>query len=241
MKKFKIITLFFVLVIITVLAPRVSFAASQDGECGTGTDISATGISSIPTPSNNSAQIDAGKPKANLCIYGIPVQDKYGNPAVVQKGDNWIWICKGVEGGKNSPECSLPVSVYNGSAVDNPTDTTGAAAKSTPTTSSKGGGGGSHLVPSCPGGVCGFNELMIMINRIINFILLDIATPIAAIVFVYAGILLIFSGGDSGKITKAKAMIKNLIIGFVIVLAAWLIVNTILSTLGFQGSFLTKY
>lgn len=98
---------------------------------------------------------------------------------------------------------------------------------------------GHSLVPSCPNGACGFNELIAMVNHIIKFIIVDIATPIAAIVFVYAGILLIFSGGDSGKITKAKAMLKNLVIGFVIVLAAWLIVNTILSTLGFTGSFLT--
>ncbi len=97
------------------------------------------------------------------------------------------------------------------------------------------------LVPACPSsGNCGFEQLMVLINNVINFLLFDLAMPLAALIFAYAGFLLITAGGDPAKSTQVKAIIKNLLIGFIIALAAWLIINTILKTLGFQGSFLTK-
>jgi len=108
---------------------------------------------------------------------------------------------------------------------------------------------GDPIVPSCNTGnlvngayanPCNFNFLMTLINNIITFLLFVIATPLAALCFVYAGFLMIFSGGSSEKVTKAKAIIKNVVIGYVIGLAAWLIVNTILKTLGFNGPMYLK-
>ncbi len=96
------------------------------------------------------------------------------------------------------------------------------------------------LIPKCPASGCGFEEFIVLINKVIKFLLFSIATPLAALAFTYAGFLLISAGGDPGKLTQAKSIIKNVLIGFVIALAAWLIVNTILSSLGFTGTFLTK-
>jgi hypothetical protein len=97
------------------------------------------------------------------------------------------------------------------------------------------------LVPDCLEGDCGFNEFMILVNNVINFLLFTIATPLAALVFAYAGFLLITAGGDPGKMTTAKNILKNLIFGYLIALAAWLIINTILVSLGYTGSwFLTR-
>ncbi|MEK7586154.1 MAG: pilin [Patescibacteria group bacterium] len=87
---------------------------------------------------------------------------------------------------------------------------------------------------------CDFDALMGLINRIINFLLFVIATPLAAIIFCYAGFLLLTSGGSSESKTKAKKIIKNLLIGYVIALAAWLIVHTILTTLGYKGESFLK-
>lgn len=83
---------------------------------------------------------------------------------------------------------------------------------------------------------CGFNDLLTLVNTIINFILFVLAVPIAAIMFAYAGFLLIFSGGESGKRTKAKDIFLNVVIGLAVVAAAWLIVHTILSIVGYQQS-----
>ncbi len=78
---------------------------------------------------------------------------------------------------------------------------------------------------------------MELINNVIKFLLFTIATPLAALIFVYAGFMLLTSGGSSEKMTTAKKILTNLIIGYVIALAAWLVINTILTSefLGYKG------
>jgi hypothetical protein len=44
------------------------------------------------------------------------------------------------------------------------------------------------------------------------------------------------SGGNSEKATKVKHILGNVVIGYVVALAAWLIINTILSSLGVDSS-----
>lgn len=96
----------------------------------------------------------------------------------------------------------------------------------------------SGLIPECPDSGCGFNELMILINTIISFILVDLATPLFALIIVYAGWLYLSAGGGEENIKKAKTILTNAVIGYVIVLAAWLVVKTILSALGVTNTFL---
>ena len=89
---------------------------------------------------------------------------------------------------------------------------------------------------------CGLNQLVQLVNNIINFIIVDLAGPIFAIVIAYAGFLLITSGGNSEKANKAKGALLNALKGFLLVLVAWLIVKTILNAVGFPDaySFLSK-
>jgi len=96
----------------------------------------------------------------------------------------------------------------------------------------------SGLIPECPDSGCGFNELMKLVNTVISFILIDLATPLFALIIVYAGWLYISAGGKEESVTKAKTILKNALIGYVIALLAWLIVKTILSTLGVTNTFL---
>lgn len=89
---------------------------------------------------------------------------------------------------------------------------------------------------------CDFNQLMIMINTIIHFLLFTIATPLVALIICYVGFLFLSSGGSAENRTKGKRILKNVIIGYVVGLAAWLIINTIVKTLGFTGdTFLKQY
>lgn len=89
---------------------------------------------------------------------------------------------------------------------------------------------------------CDFNQLMIMINTIIHFLLFTIATPLVALIICYVGFLFLTSGGSAENRTKGKKILKNVIIGYIVALAAWLVINTIVKTLGFTGdTFLTKY
>src|SRR3989338_2242834 len=95
------------------------------------------------------------------------------------------------------------------------------------------------LVPECPAGGCGWNEFMALINKVINFILFYMAVPIAAIMFAYAGFLLVTAGGEAaGARTKAKSIFTNAAIGLILAVAAWLIIKTILAILGYEGAWI---
>lgn len=86
---------------------------------------------------------------------------------------------------------------------------------------------------------CDFNAFMGLINTVIHFVLFDLAIPICAIMFFYAGFLLITAGGESAHAkTKAKNIFTNALIGLVLSAAAWLIVRILLSILGFDGGWI---
>ena len=86
---------------------------------------------------------------------------------------------------------------------------------------------------------CGWPQLIELSQKIINFAILLIL-PIAAVVLSYAGFLIMSSGGDEGKVKKAKEMFTKVAIGIAWILAAWLVVNTILNALLAPGYSLLK-
>ncbi|MCX6754903.1 MAG: IPT/TIG domain-containing protein [Candidatus Nomurabacteria bacterium] len=100
------------------------------------------------------------------------------------------------------------------------------------------------LVPECNTGnivngvysnACDFNMVIAIINKVINFLLVTLATPLFALIIIYVGWLYLSDMGSSENIKHAKEILKNAVIGYVIALAAWLIVKTILFSLGFTG------
>jgi hypothetical protein len=76
---------------------------------------------------------------------------------------------------------------------------------------------------------CGYADLLKLVNNIINWIIM-ISTPVAAGVFAWAGIKYMTTGVSDEK-SAAKNMIQKVFIGFVFILAAWIIVGTILKAL----------
>jgi hypothetical protein len=76
---------------------------------------------------------------------------------------------------------------------------------------------------------CGYDDLLQLVNRIINWIIM-ISVPVAAGVFAWAGIQYMITGVADKK-AAAKAMLLKVFIGFVAILAAWIIVTTILNAL----------
>lgn len=77
----------------------------------------------------------------------------------------------------------------------------------------------------------GFDEFIKLINNIINYSLFVLALPIAAIMFAFAGIKLVTSGGSEEARGTAKNVFTNTAIGLIIAAAAYLIVSLILSIL----------
>jgi hypothetical protein len=103
----------------------------------------------------------------------------------------------------------------------------------------------SGLVPICntklddKGGFsdpCDFNMVMAFINHTISYFLVYLATPLFALILIYVGWLYLSDMGNAENVTKAKGILKNAVIGYIIALAAWLIVKTILSLVGFEGN-----
>ena len=60
----------------------------------------------------------------------------------------------------------------------------------------------------------------------------DIATPLLVIALLVAGFFWLTSAGSEEKVSKGKSILFSAVIGFIIVFGAWLIVNTLLTTLG---------
>jgi len=76
---------------------------------------------------------------------------------------------------------------------------------------------------------CGYNDLLKLVNNVINWIIM-ISVPVAAGVFAWAGIKYMTTGISDQK-TEAKKMLTKVFIGFVFILAAWIIVTTITNAL----------
>ena len=83
---------------------------------------------------------------------------------------------------------------------------------------------------TCSGPDCGSCELVAMVNLIIVW-LIGILFMVFAVMMVVAGFGLITSGGNQSALDAAKSKFTNAIVGIIIVLAAWLIVDTVMSGL----------
>ena len=81
------------------------------------------------------------------------------------------------------------------------------------------------MIP-CEGVGCRACDFVSLGNNILNWFVLIMA-GIIALMFAFGGFTLLMSGGNSGKVTEGKEMMSNAVIGLVIVLSSWLIVNTI--------------
>jgi hypothetical protein len=78
---------------------------------------------------------------------------------------------------------------------------------------------------------CTFCHFFVMINNIITEIFKWVA-PIAALMLVAGGVMLLFAGAKPDMLIKAKGAITATVIGVVIIFGAWIIVNTILTKIG---------
>jgi hypothetical protein len=91
----------------------------------------------------------------------------------------------------------------------------------------------SGLIPcgNAPGAgeACTFDDIIKLAQNVINFLIFKIASPIAAVMFAYAGFLWVTNAGNESKITQAKGIFWAVFIGFVVALAAWLTINMIVN------------
>ncbi|MEX0652050.1 MAG: pilin [Candidatus Paceibacterota bacterium] len=92
----------------------------------------------------------------------------------------------------------------------------------------------SGLVPCGNGVECTVCHVGILAENVINFIV-NVSFIVAAILFAYAGFLLFTAGADPSQVTKARKMFTDTLIGIVIILTSWLVVNVLLTALTGKG------
>ena len=95
------------------------------------------------------------------------------------------------------------------------------------------------IVP-CSGADCNFEKLIQLAQNIVNFLAFRAAPAIFVILFAWAGWLFIFESSKEGSISKAKGFLWNVVIGFIITLAAFLIIKVILSGLEVKEGYIQE-
>ncbi len=77
---------------------------------------------------------------------------------------------------------------------------------------------------------CDFTEAAILVNRIITWVI-RMSVTVAAISFSIAGGKMLLNPESDSERQAAKDMFKKTLMGLMIILGAWLVVNTVISTL----------
>nr|AEQ20529.1 hypothetical protein [uncultured bacterium CSLC2] len=77
----------------------------------------------------------------------------------------------------------------------------------------------------------GWGLLILVVNNIISLLLTLAIVFVAPLSIAYAGFLFVVNPVNSGGISQAKEILKNTVVGIVIALAAWLIVDAIMVAL----------
>ena len=91
------------------------------------------------------------------------------------------------------------------------------------------------LVP-CEGTDCGPCHVVLLGQNIISF-LIGVSVFIAVGLFVYAGFIMVTAGGDPGKVSRSKGIFASVAIGLILVLVAWLAIDTLMKNLFNQDAF----
>lgn len=87
------------------------------------------------------------------------------------------------------------------------------------------------LVPCDGVDNCNTAAFFLGIDRIVNYFVFSLAVPIATIAIAWAGITMALHPAEEGKRTEAKKIIQATVIGLILTLGAWLIVNTLVKYL----------
>lgn len=92
------------------------------------------------------------------------------------------------------------------------------------------------LVP-CGGSAedpCTTKDVIALVAQLVDF-LITMLGVIAVIALVYAGFKMVVSRGNESEWKQAKAIFTNVVIGIIIILASWLIVDTVMRGLTGDG------
>jgi hypothetical protein len=163
-------------------------------------------------------------PPTNLCTFGTASAVSGDGSA----SNRWTWTCTG-DVGAAPVNCSADLAATP-SLPPSPPPPIQNQPQIAAAICNTGG-----LVPcGCPGNPCTLCHLIIGFKKLIEYgMIILLASAIAAITI--AGIMYMVSSGSEPAIQQAKSFLKAALIGLTVVLAAWLIVFTVLWGLSAKG------
>lgn len=92
------------------------------------------------------------------------------------------------------------------------------------------------LLPDCDisreagGRPCALDDFLVLAVNLINY-MLAIAGSLALLFFIYGGFTWLIAAGNSDKVSKGKEILSSAALGILVVLASWMIVNFVYTTL----------
>ncbi len=81
------------------------------------------------------------------------------------------------------------------------------------------------LTPDCSGASCTWCDFFQLGQNVINF-LIEISSILAIAFIIYGGLMMMINSGNPSKLKESQGIIFSAIIGVVILLSAWVILNT---------------
>lgn len=79
---------------------------------------------------------------------------------------------------------------------------------------------------------CTFCHFFVMLDGIIDFVLFKIVPPVAILMLVIGGVMFFAAAGSPEKLGTAKKLITSVVIGLIIIFAAWIIIDLFFSLIG---------
>lgn len=81
---------------------------------------------------------------------------------------------------------------------------------------------------------CNFDMLIKMLNNIMNFVIFKLPIMLLVLVFAWSGIMLIINRDRAGMLKLIKKNLLNVIIGYLVIIGAYLIVKTFITLVAGQ-------
>jgi len=89
--------------------------------------------------------------------------------------------------------------------------------------------------------LCTRCDIFKLIKNVIDFILYGLMPPLATLLFIWGGFLILLGGANTNLVAKGKEIFKNTFFGLMILLSAWLITNTLIKSLGANDNVATEW
>ena len=83
----------------------------------------------------------------------------------------------------------------------------------------------------CTGTDCGLCNLLMLVNGTLNYIITHLLIPFAALSIFVAGFVIMTAQGNKSRISTAKDTLRFIILGILIAMAGFLIVDSLLKLL----------